>query len=68
VRQAVPNLFKNIGKYFSARQREEYEKAVTRVVTAIHSEKSLPIEFAGRTRLAVILYDLETSPDVEDGL
>jgi hypothetical protein len=39
VRQAMTNLFKNIGKYFSARQRKDYEKAVTRVVAAIDSGK-----------------------------
>jgi hypothetical protein len=32
-------LFKNIVKYFSARQREDYEKAITRVVAAIDSGK-----------------------------
>jgi hypothetical protein len=68
VRQAVPNLFKNIGKYFLARQQEKHEKAVTRVVAAIDSGKSLHMESAGRTHLAVIPYDFERCPDVEDRL
>jgi hypothetical protein len=32
-------LFKHIVKYFSARQRKDYEKAITRVVGAIDSGK-----------------------------
>jgi hypothetical protein len=39
MRQAMANLFKEIGESFSAGQRKDYEEAVTRVVAAIDSGK-----------------------------
>ncbi|MDP9339242.1 MAG: hypothetical protein M3P45_10280 [Acidobacteriota bacterium] len=39
VRPVITNLFNNIRKCILARQREDYEKAITRVVAAIDSGK-----------------------------
>jgi hypothetical protein len=39
MRQAMAKLFKKIGETFSAGQRKDYEKAVTRVVAALDSGK-----------------------------
>ena len=37
MRQALGNLLKRIGKTFSAGQRDDYEKAVSRIVAALTS-------------------------------
>ena len=54
MRQATTNLLKRIGEFFSAGQRKEYEKAVTRVVAALASGK---LKSTDKASLATAIID-----------